>query len=73
MSLLIANWRDGRQRNRRDDMNSERKEIELTDGELNEVNGGFLWFLAGVVMEAGAVLAGYGAVRLVQDIAARQK
>lgn len=54
-------------------MNSERKEIELTDGELNEVNGGFLWFLAGVVMEAGAVLAGYGAVRLVQDIAARQK
>ena len=51
----------------------EMKEIELTDGELNEVNGGFLWFLAGVVMEAGAVLAGYGAVRLVQDIAARQK
>ena len=49
--------------------NDKTNEIELSDRELNEVNGGFIWWVvAGAVMEAGAILAGYGAVRLVQDL-----
>ena len=51
--------------------NHETNCIELTDRELDQVNGGVIWYaIAGALMEAGAILAGYGAVRLVQDLGA---
>ena len=45
-------------------------EIELTDSELAQVDGGILPALAGAAAFAVGVLAGYGGVRLVQDLTA---
>jgi hypothetical protein len=39
----------------------------ITDAELDDVNGG-LFFLVGLAAFGTGVLAGYGAVRLVQDL-----
>jgi bacteriocin-like protein len=47
--------------------NRDTNEIELTDSELAQVDGGILAAVAGAAAFAVGVLAGYGAVRLVQD------
>jgi bacteriocin-like protein len=49
--------------------NRHTNEIELTDSELAQVDGGIL-ALAGAAAFALGVLAGYGGVRLVQDLTA---
>ena len=48
-------------------MSGNANEIELTDSELAQVDGGILPALAGAAAFAVGVLAGYGGVRLVQD------
>ena len=48
--------------------NRDTNEIELTDSELAQVDGGILPALAGAAAFAVGVLAGYGGVRLVQDL-----
>ena len=40
----------------------------MTDAELDEVNGGFLFALVGAAAFGVGFLAGYGAVRLAQDL-----
>jgi bacteriocin-like protein len=50
--------------------NRDTNEIELTDSELAQVDGGILAALAGAAAFAVGVLAGYGGVRLVQDVTA---
>ena len=49
-------------------MSGNANEIELTDSELAQVDGGILAAVAGAAAFAVGVLAGYGGVRLVQDL-----
>ena len=51
--------------------NDRANEIELADRELDEVSGGFIWIVAELVLGTGAFMAGYGAVRFVQDRAGK--
>ena len=68
----LPRWRMGRQSNERDGMSNDRtNEIELADRELDEVSGGFIWLVPELVFGTGAFLAGYGAVRFVQDRAGK--
>jgi hypothetical protein len=40
----------------------------VTDAELDEVNGGFIFILAGAAVFSTGFFAGYGAVRFIQDM-----
>ena len=40
----------------------------VTDAELDEVNGGFIFILLGAAAFSTGFFAGYGAVRFVQDM-----
>src|SRR5262245_19813168 len=41
---------------------------ELTDAELDDINGGFLFLLVGAAAFSTGFFAGYGAVRFAQDV-----